>query len=331
MKLKYLTLSSVILAFLISACTDTKTPTGNIVKEPEKTACNKPYFEFRENDCCLDKNDNSICDSDEKTETAKDEIGVEKKILEKVNTFNEIKQYDVYVWGKEGFDPKELTINSRDQVSWKNEGHSDMILLIFKDGEQYLNQNAINSGDTFTHQFNEAGSYDIYWNIIDGPVTGKLIIKERSSEAIDEPAEEPSKKDNAKKLEYYTEEQLKEDLTGIFGSSRYNISNFTRDLSYPDYIRSSELKYHVIHTIKNKQIKTFKEFCKIYCGKNWDGWRYYINTSEFSLYTPLLERKDFSDEKEYEDYKKERILANLTNIQNILQSKHDCAYKAKMG
>jgi len=73
-------------------------------------------------------------------------------------------------------------------------------------------------------------------------------------------------------------------LTSIFGSSRYNISNFTRDTSHPDYIRSSELKYHVIHTIKNKQIKTFEDFCEIYCGKNWDGWRYYINTSEYSLY-----------------------------------------------
>jgi len=54
-----------------------------------------------------------------------------------------------------------------------------MILLMFKDGEQYLQQNAINSGDTFVHQFNETGSYDIYWNIIKGPVTSKLIVHKK--------------------------------------------------------------------------------------------------------------------------------------------------------
>ena len=177
-----------------------ETPTGKVIKEPEKPVCNKPYFEFRKNDCCLDKNNNSICDIDEKTETAKDEATVEKKTLEKVGTFNEIKQYDVSVHDKEGFDPKELTISSGDQVSWKNEGHRDMILLMFKDGEQYLQQNAINSGDTFVHQFNETGSYDIYWNIIKGPVTSKLIVQERSSEIIDVSTEELSKKGNTKKF-----------------------------------------------------------------------------------------------------------------------------------
>src|SRR3989338_3715154 len=120
MKLKYLTLSLVILVFIISACANTGTPTGKVIKE-----------------------------------------------------------YDVSVHDKEGFDPKELTISSGDQVSWKNEGHRDMILLMFKDGEQYLQQNAITSGDTFVHQFNETGSYDIYWNIIKGPVTSKLIVHKK--------------------------------------------------------------------------------------------------------------------------------------------------------
>ena len=57
-----------------------------------------------------------------------------------------------------------------------NEGYRSMILLIYKDGEQYLNQGSINSGDSFTHEFNEVGSYDIYWNVAHGPIKGKLIV-----------------------------------------------------------------------------------------------------------------------------------------------------------
>lgn len=243
---------------------------------------------------------------------------------DKIDTINDVnyddanpKSHVIYVRDGEGFDPKEIIINSGDKVSWKNEGHRGMIILVFKDGKQYLQQNAVNSGDEFTHQFNETGSYDIYWNIIGGPITGKLIVRERSLDVIGEPLEKPAKKYDAKKSEYYTEEQLKEDLTSIFGSSRYNISNFTRDPSYPGYIRSSELKYHVIHTIKDKQIKSFKDFCEIYCGSNWDGWQYYTNMTLYSLYEPLLGPGDFPDEKEYNDYRKERVLANHTKKEKV--------------
>jgi len=37
-------------------------PTGAAVKE---SICNTPYFEYKVGDCCLDKNGNNICDSDE--------------------------------------------------------------------------------------------------------------------------------------------------------------------------------------------------------------------------------------------------------------------------
>ena len=240
---------------------------------------------------------------------------------DKISTVDEVKQFDVYVGDKQGFNPKELTISKGDKVIWRNEGHRAMILVVLKDGKQYLQQSNINinSGDTFTYQFDEIGSYDIYWNIIHGSVTGKIVVQDKASGIIDESKEDAPKKGDALKPKYYTEEQLKEDLTRIFGSSRYNISNFTRDSSYPDYIRSSELKYHVIHTLKDRQIKTFKDFCGIYCGKNWDGWRYYINTSEFSLYAPLLGREDLSDEKKYEDYKRDMLLANLTQKERIYE------------
>jgi len=86
LKLKYLSLFLVILIFFISACSNANTPTGNVILEPEKSVCNKPYFEFKNNECCLDKDDNSICDKDEQTvetlevkETLKPEPEIETK------------------------------------------------------------------------------------------------------------------------------------------------------------------------------------------------------------------------------------------------------------
>lgn len=246
---------------------------------------------------------------------------IQSKTEENIEKINIAKKHDIKVFGKEGFDPQELTITKGDNVSWRNEGYSGMILLIFKDDEPYLHQNSLNSRDTFSHEFNEIGSYDIYWNIANGPVKGKLIVKEKSSDVIDESAEESTKKDDAKK-EHYTEEQLKEDLTSIIGTRWYKISNFTRDPSHPDYIRSSDLKYHVIHTIKNKQIKTFKDFCEIYCGENWEGITYFINQTNFESYIPLLDEGNFSTEARYKDYIKDRVLANHTRMEQVIQLKN---------
>jgi len=65
MKIKYLILFLVILSFLISSCA---------AQEPKQPTCNKPYI-LVGNDCCLDKDDNSICDTDEliEKENAKEE------------------------------------------------------------------------------------------------------------------------------------------------------------------------------------------------------------------------------------------------------------------
>src|SRR3989338_9356658 len=57
MKLKHLILSLVILIFLISSCAN----------QPKQPVYNKPYI-LVGNECCLDKNDNSICDKDEAKE-----------------------------------------------------------------------------------------------------------------------------------------------------------------------------------------------------------------------------------------------------------------------
>src|SRR3989338_120513 len=69
--INYLFLILLFSLLFIIACSNAETPTGNVIKEPEKSVCNKPYFEFQESYCCLDKNDNSICYKDEESEKEK--------------------------------------------------------------------------------------------------------------------------------------------------------------------------------------------------------------------------------------------------------------------
>ena len=48
-------------SFIFLTGCDDSGPTGSAVE----TVCNTPYFEYRVGECCVDKNANSICDSDE--------------------------------------------------------------------------------------------------------------------------------------------------------------------------------------------------------------------------------------------------------------------------
>ena len=65
MKIKYLFILIVVFSLFISGCM-----TGEVVKDVEdseqtnQVVCNKPYI-LVGNDCCLDQDDNSICDIDE--------------------------------------------------------------------------------------------------------------------------------------------------------------------------------------------------------------------------------------------------------------------------
>ena len=60
MKFKIGVLSLVILLVFVSSCV--------VQPEPIQPSCNNPYFEFRDGECCLDKDDNNICDRDEEVE-----------------------------------------------------------------------------------------------------------------------------------------------------------------------------------------------------------------------------------------------------------------------
>ena len=76
-----LALFSIILSLVfLSGCgSDEDKTTGATVKTP---VCNSPYFEFKVGECCLDSNNNSICDTDDgilAEKTAVKEVVVEEK------------------------------------------------------------------------------------------------------------------------------------------------------------------------------------------------------------------------------------------------------------
>lgn len=115
---------------------------------------------------------------------------------------------------------------------------------------------------------------------------------------------------NQEETAYYDLKKLEGDINEIF-----NITyNFTRDPSHPDYVRSSHLKYYVVHTagIKENFTNNAEEFCSRYCASNWKGWQYYINMSSYRSLFPLLGREDFPREDKYKDYMNNGIFINYT-------------------
>ncbi len=112
---------------------------------------------------------------------------------------------------------------------------------------------------------------------------------------------------------YYDLKKLEDDINQIV-----NITyNFTRDPSHPDYVRASHLKYYVIHTTSAKEnfSDNAEEFCGRYCAKNWNGWQYYINMSNYGTLFPLLGRENFSSEEKYREYARDGIFINYTFIE----------------
>lgn len=81
--MRYLILLSIVFIFLIGACA-----TQVETKQP---VCNKPYI-LVGNDCCLDKDDNSICDKDEVKEESKVK---EPKQITQEKTAEETKTYTI--------------------------------------------------------------------------------------------------------------------------------------------------------------------------------------------------------------------------------------------
>lgn len=155
-------------------------------------------------------------------------------------------------------------------------------------------------------------------------ITGEVVAGPKNipnktkyeNKITEEPPKEP--KNPALVKEYYDAEKLTQDLKEIFDVSYYN---FTRDNIHPSYIKSSNLKYYAIHT-SNHQINTFDEFCKYYCGPNWEGFKFYINNTVFDLYIPILDKSNFPNENEYKDYTQDRVLVNFTRKEKIFDVKN---------
>lgn len=167
------------------------------------------------------------------------------------------------------------------------------------------------------------GDTEVRSDLITGKVVeASMVINEtaKSKPIKEEPKKEVPRKIESKSKteskEYYDAEQLIADLKEILNVSYYN---FTRDETKPSYIKSSDLNYYVIHTTGNNHMDTFGEFCSYYCGRNWDGFKFYLNMSEFNSYIPLLDKSNFSSESKYEDYILNRVLANYTRKENILE------------
>ncbi len=154
-------------------------------------------------------------------------------------------------------------------------------------------------------------------------ITGKIV--ETPEPDIEETVKEGPKKEAPRKIEseakiqsneYYDAEQLISELKTILNAPYYN---FTRDKTEPSYIKSSDLNYYVIHTTSDEHIETFGEFCNYYCGRNWDGFKFYLNMSEFDAYIPLQQKSNFSSESKYQDYILNRALANYTRKERIYE------------
>lgn len=148
-------------------------------------------------------------------------------------------------------------------------------------------------------------------------ITGKAI--EKINEPVSDNAQNITKKeDKASELPdvYYDADKLIADLNKTFNASYYN---FTRDETNPDYITSSDLKYYVIHTTGSRHITNFREFCRYYCGSNWDGFKFYLNMSAFNTYILPLDKSNFSLENEYNYYILNRVLVNYTRKEKVYE------------
>lgn len=129
-------------------------------------------------------------------------------------------------------------------------------------------------------------------------ITAQVIAENNENPETTQPIEKPETKPS--ELVYIDQQELIDNIKDVMDADYYS---FEHDQSNPEYIRSSKLKYYVIHTqANNKHIKNAKEFCDTYCAQNWDGWKYFQNMSNFRILHPILVKENFSSETEYRDY-----------------------------
>ena len=122
MKLKYAISLLIIFAFLISACSP----------QTQQPVCNKPYI-LVGNDCCLDKDDNSICDKDEIKEEPKAE---EPKQITQEKVVEETQEKVTYDIGDVQANINKITGVYFDEVVFKRSSKSTEDLDFYTDDKK---------------------------------------------------------------------------------------------------------------------------------------------------------------------------------------------------
>ena len=166
--------------------------------------------------------------------------------------------------------------------------------------------------------------------VVENPtIQGKVIQK------LETAAEKPINKIQVEKKEVESKKDLQikivENKTKEKSQNLQNLSRleddinevmetlyaFKRDPSYPNYIRSNEMKYYVLDTISDGKdfISKPEEFCDKYCAKNWNGWKYFTNMTIYRAFIPILGPENFSNEYNYRDYLSYVVLINRTLIE----------------
>lgn len=70
----------------------------------------------------------------------------------------------VSILGKDGFNPRQVSISAGSSVTWVNNDQIELTLTMFKDGSFYRNSDVIAPGQKFELAFAEKGSYE-YWSV----------------------------------------------------------------------------------------------------------------------------------------------------------------------
>ncbi len=94
--------------------------------------------------------------------------------------------------------------------------------------------------------------------------------------------------------------------------------NFTwrEDISNRRYFNTGPDKIYVIKEL-NTEIKDVMDFYDLFSARRWGDNFYFINQTELGWLNPSLNKEDFSNERDYEEYIKNRYTIEQTTIEKI--------------
>jgi hypothetical protein len=152
-----LTIALSIMVFL-SGCSP-KDSTGGVVE----SACNAPYFEYKATECCLDKNGNSICDSDEDIEeSTTTEAATETETVTTTNTATTAEEVEITV-----ADACSDTTYFECIASYITDQEVFFKLKTKRDGYTHLNKvSALGCSKEFTKKTKSSQGYPLRTNVI---------------------------------------------------------------------------------------------------------------------------------------------------------------------